>query len=44
MVILNKLVVVVIGPDRDRNIDLTTKKLSLTEMSQQRALWLGWSL
>ena len=34
----------VIGPDRNQNIDLTAKGLSSTEMSQQRALWLGCSL
>ena len=34
----------VIGPDRTQNIDLTAKGLSSTEMSQQRALWLGRSL
>ena len=34
----------VIDPDRNQNIDLTAKGLSSTEMSQQRALWLGCSL
>ena len=34
----------VIGPYRNQNIDLTAKGLSSTEMSQQRALWLGFSL
>ena len=33
-----------IGPDHNQNIDLTAKGLSSTEMSKQRALWLGCSL